>query len=77
MNTKKSRRRPFLLGSIFLCAMASLNGCGNQNDNSYQPEGQLEEELSVFEREQSRIMKENASMESHEGTRERIGTEER
>lgn len=74
MDKKNSCRRNFYIG-ILLLACSLLGGCGNQNDSSYQPEGQLGEELSVLEKEQLASHKGNESIQPDEGNSERIGEE--
>ena len=60
---------------ILLLSSCLLSGCGNQDDHSYHPEGQLKEELSVLEKSQLVGQLENVSIELNEGNFETMGKE--
>ncbi len=60
---------------ILLLTGSLLSGCGNRDDNSFQPEGQLREELSVLEKNQLVGQLENVSIELDEENFEQMGKE--
>ena len=70
-----SSYRGKVTAGILLLSSCLLSGCGNQDDHSYPPEGQLKEELSVLEKGHLVGQLENVSAELNEGNFEEMGKE--